>query len=89
MQAKAEGWGFVADAEAYAKAAVDGSVPVELFDQAMEEAGKQLQDSESQASKLKAEIEDLGEIGVADAEELAAPVDGVEAALKAQGKIKN
>jgi len=91
LQTKASAWEFAGlDNEAYAVAAYEGAIPVEMFDTAMESAAKQLAEQEQANADLKTEFEALGESGIATNEvEASSEVeDGVEKYLKTINKIK-
>lgn len=89
LKSKADGWEFLANVEAYAEAALEGSIPVEMFNEAMDLAKEKLAEEVAHTKSLKAEMEALGEVGVPDAgEKPEAQIDEVEAELMAQGKIE-
>lgn len=90
LQTKASAWEFAGlDNEAYAVAAFEGAISVEMFDAAMESAAKQLAEQEQANADLKAQFEALGESGVAtnEVEASAEAEDGVEKYLKTINKI--
>lgn len=89
LEATAEGWEFAGvDAKAYAEAALDGVVPVSMFDAAMNKAKEELSNKEEASASLKNEFEAMGESGVATGEATAEKEDGTEVYLKQQGLIK-
>lgn len=89
LEATASNWEFAGvDAKAYAEAALDGVVPVSMFDAAMNKAKEELSKKEEASASLKNEFEAMGESGVATGEATAEKEDGTEKFLKQQGLIK-
>ena len=90
LEGVAQAWEmFGVDSKAYAEAAIEGSVPVGMFNASMDKASEQLKEQKELNSSLKDEIEALGEVGVASAEsEEIVEEDGVEAALSKFAKLK-
>lgn len=81
----AEAWaGFGVDAKAYATAALEGSVPVEMFDAAMASAIEKLEAKET-ALEESAAMEELGETTL-EAEPVTAEMKEREATRKALGQ---
>lgn len=90
LQTKASAWEFAGiDSKVYAESALEGVVPVEMFDAAMEQASKELEEKVKANADLKEEFEAMGESGVDTGEPEAEQEDGVDAYLKSQGQLKN
>lgn len=80
LEEKASAWeGFGVDAKAYAQAALEGSVPVEMLDKAMEGAQAALEAKEAQLE----ESASMAELGSSEESELITPEEQARKATRA------
>lgn len=91
MKNKAIAWEFAGvDADAYAVASYEGSIPVEMFDAALDAAKEALAEKDKNIAEMKESLEGMESLGdEVTEEEENSKVDGVEAALAKLATEKN